>query len=199
MTQFARTKLLLEGFDGAPGVNIFNWCGFAHGDITQAFVNDFHETLDASITALGAGLYAAGVTWTIDPVATVHEVDTGDLIGVFTDEGGPYTATGSGDGAESRATQMGIRWNTNDFRYGRRVAGRTFFGPVASDAIDTDGKIAAGVRTSVGPAFEGLYDGLASRLIVWSRPTTLHPVGSYADVTGLTVAPVPFTLRGRNR
>jgi hypothetical protein len=197
MTQFARTKVTLEGFDGAPGVNIFNWCAPVHADITQAFVDDFNETLATSFTALTAAAFASGVGWTVDPTVTVHEVDTGDLVGVFTAAGGPWVGTGSGGGDESRATQAGLRWQTNDFRNGRRVQGRTYLGPIASDALAGSGQMSSAVRTDFPIAFEGIYDGLASRLIVWSRPTLAHPVGAYADVVGCTVAPFPFTLRGR--
>ena len=197
MTQFARTKVVLGGFDGAPGVNVLNWCAPAHADIEQDDVDNFNETLYDSLTALSAGTFALGVTLTIDPVVSIHEVDTGELIGIYTDAGGPWSITGSGNGSESRATQAGLRWFTNDFRYGRRVQGRTFWGPSSSAGIGTDGKFTSAVQTAYGSAFSGIYDGLSSRLIIWSRPSPAHPVGGYADVVSAQLSPEPFVLRGR--
>jgi len=197
MTQFARTIVELEGYDGAPGVNIFNWCGPAHADITQSYVNDFNETLSEAFDAVTAAGWADGVVVTINPNVGVHEVDTGDLVGGFIDEGGPYTWTGTGDGEESRATQLGFRWLTNDFRNGRRVQGRTFFGPAPSGVLDATGNVAAGIRSTLPPFFDGIIDGLGGRLIVWSRPTPGNTDGAYADVVSCTIAPKPFILRGR--
>lgn len=200
MTQFGRTKIILSGFEGAPGVNILNWCAPAHLDIDQGDVDEFHDILNTSLVACSAAdVFADAMRWTIDPVATVHEVDTGDLVGIFTDGGGPYTGTGSGSGNESRATQLGVRWGTGDFRDGRRIQGRTFLGPVGSDAIENTGQIKATMRATIAAAFTGIIDPVSSRLIVWSRPQPGGPVGQYADVVNVTVAPAPFTLRGRNR
>ena len=79
MTQFGRTKVILSGFDGAPGVNIFNWCAPAHGDITQEHVDEFHDILNTSYDALTAYFFALGVRWTIDSGVSVHEVDSGEM------------------------------------------------------------------------------------------------------------------------
>lgn len=197
MTQFGRTIVELEGYDGAPGVNIYNWCAPAHADIDQVDVDNFNETLWESLNAVTAANWADGVVVTINPNVGIHEVDTGDLVGGFIDGGGPWTLTGTGDGEESRATQLGLRWLTNDFRNGRRVQGRTYLGPIPSGVLDSTGNVSAGIRTVVPPLFSGIYDGLSSRLIVWSRPTGTSPVGAYADVVACQVAPKPFVLRGR--
>ena len=197
MTQFGRTKVILSGFDGAPGVNLFNWCAPAHGDITQEHVDEFHDILNTSYDALTAYFFALGVRWTIDSGVSVHEVDSGEMVGVFTDGGGPYTEVSIGTGKESRATQVGLQWLTSDFRYGRRVRGRTFLGPIASDCLDTDGNVTVEYRASIPGLFEGIFDEAAPRLIVWSRPSPAHTTGAYADVVACTVAERPFMLRGR--
>ena len=197
MTQFGRTKVTLNGFDGAPGVNILNWCAPGHADIDQEHVDEFHEILDDAIQAATAGVFAAGVVVAIDDTCTVHEVDDGALVGVIVAEGGPYGITGTGSGASSRATQAGLRWLTSDFRYGRRIQGRTFLGPLSASALEADGNLSPATLASLGAAFSGLYDGLGSRLIVWSRPSIAHPTGAYADVTGLSVSSKPFSLTGR--
>lgn len=200
MTQFARTKVVLAGFEGAPGVNIMNWCAPAHLDIDQGDVDNFHDILNTALVACSAAdVFADAMTWTIDPAVSVHEVDTGELVGAFTDGGGPYTGGGSGSGNESRATQLGIRWYTADFRDGRRVQGRTFLGPLASDALESTGAIKSTFQSSIAAAMSGVIDVLGPRLIIWSRPKPGPVAGQYADVTAVTVAPRPFTLRGRNR
>ena len=197
MTQFARTIVTLSGFDGAPGVNVFNWCAPAHGDITQEYVDSFNETLDEAFTALTTAFFASGVIWTIEPGVSVHEVDDGELVNAFTDGGGPYTATGTGGPNLSRATQAGMRLLTADFRGGRRVQGRSFLGPLGAGQIANDGTLGGGAVTLITDAFEGVIDPIAPRLIVWSRPGPNLAVGQYADVTQVRVAPTPFVLRGR--
>lgn len=197
MAEFARTKLLLSGFEGAPGVNIFNWMAPGHGAITLDLVEEWHDILFTSLTAFDDGLFATGVTLTIDENVGVHDVATGNLTGIFTDTSGPYTMTGVGAPNISRATQVGFRWQTADFRAGRRVQGRSFIGPCSADALQSDGGIVAAGIAGWPALFTGMFDGLAGRLIVWSRPTPANPVGDYADVTALTIAPRPFSLTGR--
>lgn len=198
MTQFARTIINLSGFEGSPGVNVLHWCAPAHLDIDLPDVENFHEILGEVFTAAGAGFYAEGVTATVNPVVTVHEVDDGTLVGAFTDTSGPYTVTGTGEGTQSRAVQAGIRFATTDVRAGRRVQGRTFMGPIATDQLDDNGQILDAVRTGLAAAWAGAIDPLGPRLIVWSRPTVAEPVGAYADVTSTTCAARPFILRGRS-
>lgn len=198
MTQFARTILNLDGFQGGPGVNVLQWCDIAHVDITDTGVENFHAILGDVFTAAGAGFWADGVTVTINPVVTVHEVDDGTMVGAITDTTGPYTITGSGEGTQSRAVQAGVQLHTGDIRNGRRVQGRSFMGPVAADQLDDNGQILDAVRTGLAEAWSGAIDALGPRLIVWSRPTPTHPVGAYADVTTVSIAQRPFILRGRS-
>lgn len=198
MTQFARTIIDLSGFEGSPGVNVLQWCAPGHLDIDLPDVENFHEILGDVFSAAGAGFYAAGVTATVNPVVTIHEVDDGSLVGAFTSETGPYTITGTGGGDQSRAVQAGIRFATRDIRNGRRVQGRTFMGPIATEQLDSGGQIRSAVRDGLADAWSGAIDPLGPRLIVWSRPTASEPVGAYADVTSTTCAERPFILRGRS-
>lgn len=197
MTQFGRTKVLLTGFSGEPGINIYNWCASAHADIAQGDVEDFHEILSTALYAFPPGSLATGVHWEIDPTCTIHEVDDGQLVGAFVDPHAVYGGTGSGDGDENRATQMGIRWRTADFRNGRQVQGRTFYGPLGGGNLDTAGRISSAVAAAVPGYFSGVIDSDGPRLIVWSRPSSTHPVGQYADVESVGVSTTPFVLRGR--
>jgi len=150
------------------------------------------------LTAIGAGAWAAGVVSTVSREITIHEVDTGELIGVEVVDESPFSITGTGDSQLSRATQVGMQWHTADIRNGRRVAGRTFLGPMSTACFAGTGQTSSSVRTDFPEAFEGAYDPLAARLIVWSRPTTIGGSdGQYADVVSATVAARPFVLRSR--
>lgn len=197
MTQFARTTIDLTGWAGAPGVNVLNWCAPAHGDIIQDYVDEFYEIVQASLEAGTAAAFAPGVVVSINPQTTVHEVDTGTMVDILTYGDDPFSMTGSGSGDENRATQIGMQWGTSDIRNGRRVQGRTFFGPVAATQIDSSGNVASATRAAMVTNWSGVFDGLGPRLIVWSRPTTATPVGGYADVTSLSISQMPFVLRGR--
>lgn len=197
MTQFGRTIVELTGFDGAPGVNVFNWCAPLHADIDISDAEDFAEDLNDCFEAVTADAWAAGVRWTIKPDFGIHEVDTGELVGGGVISGGPYTAVGSGSGAESRATQIGVRFLTADFRNGRRVQGRCFLGPSSSGNIGTDGLVTSTARTNFAAAFDAITDPLAARLIVWSRPKPGGVPGAYADVQSVQISAKPFSLTGR--
>lgn len=196
MAQFGRTIVDLSGWVGAPGVNVYHWMSSAHLDIDQNDVDEFHDILNTAFTALGAGMWATGVTWTINPEVSVHDVATGTLVGAFVDAGGPYTDTGTGAGQENRATQCGVSWLTGNILRGRRVRGRTFLGPLSGDLIDTSGQISPANQAIIEAAMSGIFDPLGSRLIVWSRPVGVN-AGEYADVTGVDVSGIPWVLRGR--
>jgi hypothetical protein len=201
---FARTVVRLSGFDGAPGVNVFNWMGVGHLEIGVDAVNDFHERLNTALSTCTSAAWASGVTWWIDPAVSLFEVETEELIGALTGEVSTYTMTGSGGGGEVRAAQLGVRWQTQDFRYGRRIAGRTYLGPIGSALIGADGKITADVLSTFPDNFDDIISSDGPRLIVYSRPRAAQedpPVaaraGDFADVTGTGIAPFPFILRGR--
>jgi hypothetical protein len=203
MPQFARQIVNLSGFPGAPGVLVFHYMALGHGNLLQAEIDGFYEDLVASLDASDGSHLASGVTASPSREITIHDVATGDLEGVFTTEEASYTLTGSGDGAESRATCIGMQWGTEVIRNGKRVKGRTFFGPASSAAMQSDGTIAEDIVSGWPALWNGIYDAEGPRLIVWSRPV-VNPVshaviraGDYADVTSLTISQMPFSQRGR--
>jgi hypothetical protein len=197
MTQFGRTLITLEGWAGAPGVNVLHWCAPAHLDISNTDVNNFHEIVADMLTDVSAAFYASGVVVSIDPQCTIHDADTGTLVGVEVSGNDPFTMTGSGDGEESRATQIGMKFLTSDINRGRRVQGRMFFGPVGSSQLDGNGQVASATRASLIPKFDGLVDPIGPRLVVWSRPTPGNTDGIVSDVQTVDVSQMPFVLRGR--
>jgi hypothetical protein len=196
MATFARQLLEVGGFPGAPGVNVLNYMAPLHGSITQTHVDDFYDQVVASLDASDGSHWASGVTVTPALGVGVHDVATGDLVNYFTVGSEPYTLTGTGSGSENRATQIGMRWLTADFRYGRRVQGRTFMGPASSAALDSDGTVAEDIVSGWPDLWSGIYDAGTARLIVWSRPKPGRE-GEYSDVTGLSISQMPFVLRGR--
>lgn len=198
MTQMGRTRIALDGWIGAPGVNTLHWCAPGHADIDQEDVDNFHETLSEAMAELGERL-ASGITWEIEPTASVHEVDTGTLIGAFTQGDATYTGTGYGSAAaSSRATMLVCSFLTGDIIAGRRLRGRMFLGPAAAGCFGADGQVTAAVRSTTPPMFDGIVDPLAARLIVWHRPTPAEPSsGAYGDVTGVSIFSKPGVLRSR--
>lgn len=196
MTEMGRLIIDGSGYDGAPGVNVLHFCAPLHGSLTQELVDEFYSIIAASIDASDGVNLPSGVTLTINPVVTVHQVESGNLSGIFTTTEDTYSVTGSGGGQQTRANQIGMRWLTNDFRNGRRVQGRTFYGPISTAAMDSDGSILDSIVSGWPDIWSGAYDGLSSRLIVWTRPKGSTP-GEYADVVQLQVSQMPFILRDR--
>lgn len=195
MAQFARTVVQLGGFPGAPGLNVYNWMAPAHLDIDLPDVNNFTEILQTALSDTNGAIFN-GITRQVLAETTIHEVETGTLIGAWISETSLPPLTGSGTGDASRATQATAALLTNDIRAGRRVQGRIFFGPIAGGAINAFGEIKTDSRAAIEDSFDGLVDPLGPRLIVWSRPNGVLP-GAYADVSSVAVRPRPGVLRSR--
>lgn len=93
-----------------------------------------------------------------------------------------------------------IVWGTSTVRFGRRVRGSTFLVPLANTSFDTNGRVADATRTAIVTAADNLrttLGTLSKDLVVYSRPTVKHPVGTVSSITSTTVSAVPGTLRGR--
>jgi hypothetical protein len=197
MPDVCKVVVELGGWFGAPGVNVWNFCAPAHGEITTAHANTFLEDLRTSY-AVEPNLYATGVTITFPATLPVFNSLTGELLYFVGDESAQAQVTGTGNSSESRASQALLRLQTSDVRANRLVRGHVFLGPMAGNLIDSDGTIASYMREDITEAFSGVIDPLAGRVVVWSRPIN-EDGGQVSDVNTVSVRNIPATLRGRNR
>jgi hypothetical protein len=93
---------------------------------------------------------------------------------------------------------VGIKWDTGDIINGRRVKGRTFWGPADDAVFTTTGQITGAVLSAWPGYFDAITDPLAARMVVWHRPTSPSGTdGQYCDVTSVSIGTKPFDLRSR--
>lgn len=209
MASVAKIKAVLEGWDGAPGVNSWYFTS-AGGSSPDQIACEAFATLIMSAYDDLKGYIAGGVRINIDPVASVFAVETGDLEAVY----------GTGTHAEvvggattnfaqlSRATQINVRLQTDAIVGNRILAGRHFIGPCGNNAIGFDGKMKPEVATAVDTAYAGMLDVVGQgRLVVWSQPKPARTgssgkplpaqVGAFGYVQSADAQAVPGTLRSR--
>lgn len=199
MALMGRTIIESTGYVGEPGYNILHWTGgLGAGPNDPDGVEEFHDTLE---TALGTptAWWPDGVILTIQPEVVYFESEDGILLGSTTDPGGARTWAGTGNGVSlSRAECLNVNLATADYVNGRRLQGRIFIGPVATDVFDGAGQISQTIVDDMPDLMSGLISGLGGRLAVWHRPTNDPPTnGAYGDVTTVTCRRTPGTLRSR--
>lgn len=198
MTDLARVKFLLQGWDGAPGVNVLH---FSPGNADwedQGDVDEFYDTLN-TLTGTFCNTLVGSVSVQADPELTIFDSSTGNITNVVSPTDTPPVGVSNAGGSKtSRATMLLMQYRTGKWVDGRAVKGRSFIGPIHSDNIGTDGKITSSTINAYEGWWEDLFTGLGPRLCVWRRPTTLAPSGGiYEDVTSVSVRSTPSYLSSR--
>lgn len=188
----ARVTCTWRGFRGAPGyTNLFFQAQNeeledrdAMVDSATAFFNEFFTYLPG------------GVTIDISPTIDYLDETNGNLVGQA-DASEGYSVTGGSTASYSAASGAVVNWNTSSFANGRRIRGRTFLVPLASDSYDAQGDLTSAALTSIRTAANALATGLLpARLVVWSRPKN-GAAGSVHTVTSATVPDLGAILRSR--
>lgn len=199
MTLVGRSIVRITGFVGEPGYNILHWtAGVGPGPSDSGGVEEFHDTLEASYSAL-AGYYNNQQTITIEDAVNYFDDSDGVIVGSTTDPGGNRVIDcTSTDFFADRSLCATLRLRTETFINGRRLQGRIFLGPASFNLLGGDGQVGTGQVAAVEAAFAGAISGLGGRLAVWHRPTPPSGTdGSYGDVTSLICNTTPGTLRSR--
>lgn len=201
MATIYRFRVGLTGFIGGPGLNTWYMAqvgaagGADEGDL-EAIAADIRAVYDAAKTYL-----ASGVSAQVDAVVEGIDVTTGNLVSV-TGITPPAAVAGTSAASLSRATQICVRLKTDAIKGNRLIQGRHFFGPVATNAVATDGQIASAARTALTTAYGGVLDLAGNaRLVVYSKkgkdkegnPT----VGEFGYVQQVLPNSTPGTLRSR--
>lgn len=197
-----RITALWSGFMGAPGYSnfFFNtdggfWDGGLVGDATQEAANGAAERVLAAFNLMREEL-PSGVEIQLDPEADVIDSDTGEMLGIIEVPGGNAIGAGGG-GGWSAASGAVVNWRTNDFRFGRRIRGRTFLVPLAGSAYESDGTLAGGSRNAIRDFGAEMVGGTGSADFgVWSRPRD-GAGGVWATAVAATVPDMAAVLRSR--
>jgi len=198
MTNLARVRISMTGWDGSPAVITEHYSQGSLGGWDDTAIQDLVDEVRDRYSAQ-ADTFAPPVYLQVEPSVNIFDVATGDLVDVIVAPETPaIVGSGASGGTLSRATMIGVRLLTSDFRDGRRVQGRLFWGPACTDVFTTSGVIDNDVRASLAASFAASISGLGPRLAVWSRPKSAGSVpGDWADVTSVSVAINPFVLRSR--
>lgn len=190
------------GFQGAPGYSNFHftaeggfWDGGLLGDDAQAAADAAAERVADAFGQIGSVL-PDSVQISIESEAIIFDSDSGEALG-FAEVDQDVIAASGDDGGYSGATGAVVNWRTNDYRFGRRIRGRTFLVPLGGSSYQDDGTLTSsalerlrtfGTRmlgSSGGPTFG-----------VWSRPVG-GAGGVFATATTANVPDMAAVLRSR--
>jgi len=189
---------LLEGWNGSPGVNTYH---FALGTVTDpgAAALIFQNKMKDVYTSFS--IYACD-GWKATPTGLIRisDVATGNIVAsaayptaglAVTNNAGPT------DSKESRATQLVMSQKTNVVRGRRLLQGRTFYGPMASNALGTDGQVSTGVTNGVRSAMMTVVALSSVVWSVWGQPAPERPVGTLGTIIDVVGSTKPGVLRSR--
>lgn len=191
-----------SGFLGAPGYSNFHfttdggfWDGGLLGDSAQAAADGAASDVQFAFQQVNSYL-PSGVQIDIESEAEILNSDTGEILGFANVD---VAGVGGGGSSSSWSGASGgvINWRTNDYRFGRRIRGRTFMVPLDGDAYEGDGTLSTGGRGALQDFAERIQLGTGSADFgVWSRPRN-GAGGVFATVTGFNVPDMAAILRSR--
>lgn len=200
MAEILRVKARWSGFVGGPGYSVFHFKEFeAGGTQTLADAQGAVDKTRAFFNALS--LYLPNVV-TIQVMSDVDVIEetTNTMTNVLTPTA-PASVTGTAGATVkySAATGAVVTWRTSVVKRGRRIRGRTFLVPFASNAFDVDGTLVSTTITALNTAATNLRDGAGSGdLGVYARPSAVGATdGEWAAVTGHSIPDMGAVLRSR--
>lgn len=193
MPDVYRAQVLLQGWQGAPGINTL-W--FTKGDplgTDQTTAEQIASELETVYEAMRS-TWVSGVRATNVSLVDKIEETTGALLARYSV---PIWETGAGTstGGVSRATQAKMQFLTNTIRGNRLLQGGPFIGPLGPGALTTSGALAAATVTQLSEAWGTFLSGLGPRLAVYAQPR--GGTGAVGDVVSVGVKALPAVLRSR--
>lgn len=191
MASILRTRAVIAGESGLPGLSTFYWLAASptNTEATAALagVRAYFEAVKAYLSA--------GCTVSYDTAVAVLEDTTGGLVTLLTATAQTLTtSTGALDAPP--ANQLGLVLNTSTVVNGRVLRGRSFLGPLTTDAFASSGQIGSGARTALLAGGAALLAVSAADLAVWHRPTN-GSGGLALACTGVGASDKVWVLRSR--
>lgn len=191
-----------SGFTGAPGYSSFHfntdggfWDGGLLGDAAQQAADGAAARVTEAFSDLSS-LLPQGVRIDIESEAQILDSDTGEIIG-FAEVPPGATSGGSGGGGWSAASGAVVNWRTNDYRFGRRIRGRTFLVPLNGSSYEGDGTLSNTARLAIANFGSEMVEGEGSAGFgVWSRPRN-GVGGVFASVVSYNNPDMAAVLRSR--
>lgn len=169
MATIQRTRVIWEGFTGAPGYTNF----FASVDSLESHnPNSHRQDIQEFFEAVGTFI-PLEVTMSFDPEVIYFDDVSGDLLQYgnlatpLTIELGSAAVRG---GAYAAATGASIEWRTAGVRNNRRVSGRTFLVPLLTKSYEDNGTLSPGALAAIRDAADAYVNDGLSEPVVWARP-----------------------------
>lgn len=197
-----RATVRWTGFPGAPGYSNFHFSidgglfdgGLFGDEAVVAATTAYQRVADAfdSIRTQVPGI----VSFVLEAEAIVLNSDTGETLGAIARDSVPMNQP---TGTSSYAGPVGavVNWNTADYRFGRRIRGRTFLVPLANSAYEGDGTLSDPALAAVRDFADELVGNAGGpEFGVWSRPRE-GAGGVFATVTSASVPDMAAVLRSR--
>lgn len=163
-----RARATMTGWSGGPGVmTMYGVTSGTENATTAQILTDRLHTASLQIS----GLFPTGWTMTGDTSVDTIDAATGNI--TANDAVTSWTRTGAssaGYGPLASGVVMGLI--TPFFIAGRRLKGRVFVSPLASEFTDTDGTPKSSVGTSIN-AFGAAWinaGATSTFAVVWHRP-----------------------------
>lgn len=185
-----------SGFSGGPGYSNFY---FGSGFLDGGLVGDEAELLAGRVRDSFdelSDLLPTGTRINIEPEVPIIDSDTGVIQSFNSIEAPPQVAAGARDNYAGPAGAV-VTWRTADLRNGRRIRGRTFIVPLATQSFQSDGTLVSDSITALRAFADGIMgSSLDGDFGVWSRPSG-GSGGVFASVTGYTVPDMVAVLRSR--
>jgi len=177
---------------GLPGYSKFRFMGeISGGSLSSAGAN-----LRTFLSAINATIPSA-VSLTVQPAATWHD-DDGTLTAELSIPTPPAAVSGTGSGGVSAASGYLVRWFTGAINGGKKVEGRTYFVPVPTLILQSDGTILDSSRTSVATAANAFAVSTPSPAVnSRARPNNPAAGNQTVAIISATVPDKQVVLRSR--
>lgn len=198
MVEIAKVTINWTGFAGAPGYTNLYWRDFETSGLDQAIIDGAVTKTDTWISSVQSRV-PTSVRLRVNRQVEIIESTTGQLTRFMQATADTTERVGTGTGAYSAASGLVVNWYTDGVVRGRRVRGRTFIVPLAGNALDTDGSIAAAALTGMATATTTLISNTGvGDLGVWSRPSAPGATdGQWFSTTSFTIPDKAAVLRSR--
>lgn len=189
-----RARGTLTGFSGAPGLVTMYGQALGGENSTTAQV-----LMDRLSTAINHVVSTFPTAYTFTPDTSVDTLNP--VTGALTGSSSVSSTTRTGGASQGYLATMAmvcVTWKTSAFIAGRRLVGRTFFGPVSTEFIDADGTPGSGLLTAAGLTGADWINAGATGVdpVVWHRPVG-GSGGSCATIDSYSVRDKYAVLRSR--
>lgn len=198
MTNLMRVNVTLAGWEGAPGINTLYFSQGSLSNVDSAMAQIIGDELHTGFTSC-RGAWRPSLEATIEPECPIIDVASGNIIDVaIMDDPPEVIASNATAGQMSTAVCAVVNFKSSEYRNGRLVRGRMFWGPLSGSQLLSTGMIDPSGAAAIEGAFTAVSSGLGPRLAIYSRPGVSNDgVGAWADVTNVSVARKPGILTSR--